>query len=335
MILAGDIGGTNARLAGFVEQSGQLEMIALKFYPSKDHSNLAGILRDFTNAHTNEIESVCLGIAGPVMGGIVRTPNLPWTIDSRKIAKQLGVDNVRLVNDLQANATGILALGEDDFEVINTGRETGAQNIGLIAAGTGLGEAGCIWDGERYFSIPSEGGHADFSPRNLLEIEMLSFAKRDAQHISQEYFLSGPGLVRIYDFLVASGREQEPDWLSDAMGGGNRAALISQHAADESVAVCVRAMEIFVSLYAAEAGNLALKLLATGGMYLGGGIAPKIVGHLKHPRFMEEFTAKGRMRSLLSAIPVKVIMNDQTALWGAARLGAEMIRHDRSRSFAS
>jgi glucokinase len=243
-------------------------------------------------------------------------------VDSKILAKRLHLKRVGLINDLEANAFGVPILSGKDFVILNKGARNARGNIAIISAGTGLGEACLHWDGEVHRPFASEGGHADFAPRNHLEMELLDYSLRRYRRVSYERLVSGPGLVNIYQFLRDTGKGEEPAWLSEQMRHGDPAPLISQLALEGKSPLCLQAMELFVSLYGAEAGNLALTLVATGGVYLGGGIAPKIIQKLKAPELMNAFTAKGRMRPLLQNIPVRVIMNPKTALLGAARHAA-------------
>jgi len=319
VILAGDIGGTNARLACFNRDGERLVPVQERDYPSREHTGLDEIVKKFVADYNVSVEQACFGIAGPVKHGRVVTPNLPWVVDARQLSRLLRLEQVALINDLEANTYGIAALQLTDFIVLNEGAPDAEGNIAVIAAGTGLGEAGAYWDGRRHHPVPSEGGHGDFAPRNALEIELLSKLLGRFQRVSYERVLSGSGLLEIYKFLRDSGRGQEPDWLKKEMQEGDPAAAISKAALEGRNQRCEQALDVFVSVYGAEAGNLALKFKATGGVFVGGGIAPKIVEKLKAPPFMEAFKAKGRMRRLLEAIPVRVIMNDRTALLGAAR----------------
>jgi len=239
------------------------------------------------------------------------------------MAAELGLEQVHLINDLYANAHGIALLAESDFVVLNAGAEHAAGNRALISAGTGLGEAGLYADAEgAYHPFPSEGGHADFAPRNDLEVELLRYLLGRFEHVSYERVLSGPGLHNIYEFLRDTGRGEEPTWLAEQIGKGDPSAAISRSALEGTSEICVQALDIFVSLYGAEAGNLTLKMLATGGAYVGGGIAPKIISKLSGPAFMKAFTGKGRLGGMLKEIPVRVITNDKTALLGAGRVAA-------------
>ena len=319
MILAGDIGGTHTRLGLFQEAAGRLHLELEKTYPSREHSGLAEIVNGFLSGAKAGVSQATFGIAGPVLHGVVSTPNLPWVIEETSLAQQSGIENVSLINDLEAHASGVDDLGPADFVSLNSA--VAAQgNAALIAAGTGLGEVGLYWDGSRRHAFPCEGGHADFAPRNAPEIALLEYLTKKFGRVSYERVLSGPGLKNIYDFLRDSGSEKEPPWLRDELAQAqDQTAIISQHGMDATAAICVRALDIFVSVYGAEAGNLALKLMATGGVFLSGGIAMRILPKLTAPAFMRSFVAKGRMQPLLERIPVKVITNERVGLIGAAR----------------
>jgi glucokinase len=322
MILAGDIGGTNTRL-GLVEATGEkLRIVAEETFPSRERTSLEAAVSEFLSLHPCDLTSASIGIAGPVRNGRCEATNLPWVVDAKTVAKRLHLKRVGLINDLEANAYGIAVLESRDFVILNRGARNAKGNMAIISAGTGLGEAGMYWDGALHRPFASEGGHADFAPRNHLEMELLGHLLDRHRRVSYERLVSGPGLANVYQFLRNTGKGEEPDWLAEQLRHGDPAPLISQYALEGRSPLCLQALELFVSLYGAEAGNLALKLLATGGVYLGGGIAPKIISKLKEPEFMNAFTAKGRMRPLLQDIPVRVIMNPKTALLGAARHAA-------------
>jgi len=322
MILAGDIGGTNARLAFFTVEDGRLRLSIEHAYPSREHRNLESVVGRFVGDHALRPAHACFGIAGPVTRGRATMPNLGWVVESASLAKLLGITRVTLINDLEANAYGIGALSPADFETINAGAPGAGGNAAVIAAGTGLGEAGLYWDGARHHPFACEGGHAGFAPNDDLQCELLHQMRGEFGHVSRERVLSGPGLFSIYRFLRDSGRGDEPPWLAEELSQGDPAARISIAALEGKSALCTQALDLFVSVYGSEAGNLALEMMATAGVYLGGGIAPKIIGKLKEPGFMSAFTAKGRLSELLAAMPVKVIMNDRAALLGAARCAA-------------
>ena len=326
MILAGDIGGTHARLALFDVSRGQYAPVSLTVFPSHQFPSLDAIAAKFvatTNVHP---EAACFGIAGPVVNDRVEATNLPWTVEARSLAGQLQIEKVKLINDLEANAWGIPALAAKDLVALN--QVAGASgNQAVISAGTGLGEAGMYWDGKSYHVFACEGGHSDYAPRNVLEVELFGYVEKKFGHVSNERVLSGPGLVNIFDFLRDSGRGTPPQWLQDEIQKSDPAAAISRAATDGKCALAEQALDLFIAIYGAEAGNLALKLLAIGGVFVGGGIAPKILSRLtKHNAFMEAFVSKGRMRSLMEKISVQVIVNDETALLGAARYAALNLR---------
>ena len=322
MILAGDIGGTTTRLAVFEATGARLDLLAQADFPSGRYPGLEAILSEFLEKHPAVIEVACFGIAGPVRQGRVETPNLSWVVDGKRLAQLLGLDGVGLLNDLEATAHGALVLDPADLAVLNEGAACAAGNRAVIAAGTGLGEAGLCWDGKSYRPFASEGGHADFAPRDDLEVELLQHLRRKFGHVSYERVVSGPGLQNLYNFLRDSGRGTEPDWLVERLRREDPSAAIASAALEGSSELCVLALDRFVSNYGAEAGNLALKFLSTGGVYLGGGIAPKILPKLREPVFLESFTDKGRYRKILETIPVRVILNDRAALLGAARHAA-------------
>ncbi|MFZ2632099.1 MAG: glucokinase [Desulfosalsimonadaceae bacterium] len=322
MILAGDIGGTNTRLAVINAVGGKMEILFEATFPSREHKSLESAVDDFLSLGNWNITCASFGIAGPVINGRCEATNLPWVVESKNLAKRLRIKRVSLLNDLSATAHGIALLEAKDVVVLNRGVRNAKGNRAIISAGTGLGEAGLYWDGQTHRPFESEGGHADFAPRNPLEIELLQYLMNLFPHVSYERILSGPGLVNVYRFLKDTGKADEPSWLSEEIRHGDPPKIISRHALNGKSALCGQALELFLSLYGSEAGNLALKLMATGGIYLGGGIAPEIIQKLKDPVFMNAFTSKGRMKPLLQNMPVRVIMNPKTALLGAARYAA-------------
>ena len=322
MILAGDIGGTNARLAFFDVTNGRFRLVSASVFPSREYAGLDQIVSRFVDSSSLHPDAACFGVAGPVRNGRVETSNLPWVIESKRLADELNLEKAVLINDLEANAWGIAALDPKDVVSLNQVRGNPMGNQAVISAGTGLGEAGMYWDGSQHHIFATEGGHADFAPRNELEVELFRYLSGHYGHVSCERIVSGPGLVNVFHFLRDTGRGTEPQWLTDEMAHGDAAAAISRAALNGKCPLCEQALDLFVSVFAAEAGNLALKLMATGGVYLGGGIAPKMLPKLSGPLFMNAFVGKGRMQTLLEAMPVKVITNDKTALMGAARCAA-------------
>jgi glucokinase len=319
MILAGDIGGTNTRLALFREEAGRLVLTQQQVYSSPQHANLEEIVGIFLNAHPASPDLACFGVAGPVIDGKAVTANLPWIVDAANLSRQTAISSVWLINDLQAHAYGIPDLPDTDLISLNAGLPV-AGNAALMAAGTGLGEAGMFWDGTDHHAFAGEGGHADFAPRNELEVALHGFLTKKFGHVSCERVLSGPGIKNIYDFLVTAGTKEEPQWLKEELAqAADPVVVISQHGLNATAPICQETLNIFVGAYGSEAGNLALKMMAVGGIYISGGIAGKILPVMKKPLFMEGFIDKGRMQSLLQDIPVKVIVNDRIGLLGAAR----------------
>jgi glucokinase len=319
MILAGDIGGTHARLAYIQPHNGQLKLAAEGVFPSREHRGLDEIVAQFVESQATRPDVACFGVAGPVRNGRVETSNLPWTVEASRLARELNLPFAMLINDLEANAWGIASLAAEDLVPLNRVKVTPVGNQAVISAGTGLGEAGLFWDGKKYDIFASEGGHCDFAPCTELEIELLRYLTARFGHVSFERVVSGPGLVNVYRFLRDTHRGEEPKWLTDELAHGDAAAAISRNAMAGKTALAEQALDLWISIYGAEAGNLALKLMATGGVYLGGGIAPKLVSKLAGPLFMQAFLSKGRMQALLESIPVWVITNDKIALFGAAR----------------
>ena len=322
MILAGDIGGTNTRLALIEERDGRLVPVAQARYRSREHASLETVLRAFVAANPGSVDQAAFGIAGPVLAGVCDATNLPWIVDAARIAREFGIQRVGLINDLEANAWGVAALSSDDVAVLSPGSGETRGNLALISAGTGLGIAGVYWDGTQHRPFASEGGHADFAPRSRLEMDLLEFLLKQFPRVSYERIVSGPGLQNIYRFLRETGRGEEPPWLAARLREQDPSAVVSQAALSGESALCVQALDLFVAIYGAQAGNVALTLLPTGGVYLGGGIAPKILPKLKDPIFLNAFLSKGRMKPLLETMPVRVILNDLTALLGAARYAA-------------
>jgi glucokinase len=321
MILAGDIGGTNARLAYFLPQNGHLRLISERVFPSRDYSEFGEIVSTFLQGAATRPDLACFGIAGPVHNGRVETSNLPWIIEQSRLAKQIELPGTLLINDLEANAWGIGALSSQDLVPLNqVGPSIGNQAV--IAPGTGLGQAGLYWNGSEHEVFACEGGHADFAPRGNLQVELLQFLESRYGHVSYERVLSGPGLVNVYEFLRGKGYGDEPEGFAARLEHADAAAAISGAALDGSNRLAEQALDLWISVYGAEAGNLALKVMATGGIFLSGGITPKILPKLAGPLFMRAFLEKGRLRSLLEAVPVQVITNDKAGLLGAARCAA-------------
>lgn len=322
MILAGDIGGTKTNIALF-EADGENPgtAIAEQSFASNKYPALEAILREFTAAQPYDITHACFGVAGPVAQGDAEMPNLGWNVRADALAATLGIPQVKLINDLEATAYGVEALNESHLYTLSEGDgEKRGGHRALIAAGTGLGMAGLLWTGNHYHPIPSEGGHIDFAPRNKMEIELLVYLMEKLNaHVSYERLLSGPGLFNIYSFLRDRKFAPEPDWLAAEIDRGDASAAVSNAALERTSELAVRALDMFVDIYGAMAGNLALLLKPTGGVYVGGGIAPKIIEKLKDGSFMRAYRDKGRLSYVIEPIPVYVILEDRTALYGAAR----------------
>jgi glucokinase len=321
MILAGDIGATRTRMAAFQAEANKLAMVVEKTFKSQEHSGIAEIISAFVQTEGIPVHTACFGVAGPVRSGRSKISNLPWTIDSRELAVQLRLNSVGLINDLEAYAYGIDALESKDFVTLSEGTGDDAEgNRVVIAARTGLGVAGLYWDGFRHHPFPCEGGHSDFAPKSDLEAELAHYLRERHEHVSCERILSGPGLKNIYEFLRDTQKADEPDWLKRQISQApDQPALISQLALEKKVAICDQALDIFVGVYGSETGNCALNFLATGGVFVGGNIAAKIAPRMREPIFMNSFLNKGRMRSVLADIPVKIVLNDNCGIIGAAR----------------
>lgn len=325
LILAGDVGGTKTVLATFAAQEGSLQLVRRQRFDNDAFPHFDAVVQAFLdNASAPEaIVGAGLGVAAPITGRRVQMTNLAWAIDADRLSGLLHGVEVILLNDLEAMAYGIGTLDDEDVVTLQAG-EPRPGNAALIAAGTGLGEAQLIWDGTAYHPSASEGGHTDFGPRNPLEVELLEYLWNELDRVSYERVVSGSGLTRIYRFLRDTNRGEEPDWLAGAIeDADDPAAVISEAAQDGRSELCKRALEVFVDVYGAEAGNLALKTMSLGGLYVGGGIAPKILEQLRDGRFLDAFRAKGRYRQLMTEIPVNVLLNPRTPLRGAARYAAE------------
>jgi glucokinase len=315
-VIAGDIGGTKTRLALAEVDGTQVRVEHEINYPSRNFATFEELLAEFLKG-VHAPAHAAFGIAGPVVGSAVRTTNLPWFIDADALRQRFGFKSCTLLNDLEAAAYGLPALSADDLLTLQPGEPDARGNAAIIAAGTGLGEAGMYWDGERHCPYATEGGHASFSPQNDLEMDLLRYLQRLHGHVSWERVVSGMGLPDLHDFLRSYRKSVVPQWLAEEMRT-DAAAAISRAALAGSDDICIETMNCFVGLYGAEAGNLALKTMSRGGLYVGGGIAPRILPLMQRDIFMSAFLNKGRMRPLLEAMPVRVILNDRVALYGPA-----------------
>ncbi|MEZ5314668.1 MAG: glucokinase [Chlamydiales bacterium] len=320
MILAGDVGGTKVNLAFFKQPLLEYEGINLATFSSQKYENLNLIIRDYLN-NTKEnfkIEAACFAVAGPIEEKKCYATNLPWIIDTKALVNELNIPNVYLINDLEANAYSIQILPTDSILQIHSKVIHPEGNRCIVSPGTGLGEAGLYWDGKSYYPFASEGGHCDFAPCNQLQMDFLSYLYDHFNHISYERILSGPGLLNIYHFFRDKICLNEPLWLSEKIQKGDPAEIITIHALEKKSILCEKTLDLFVSILGAECSNSVLKYMAIGGVYLGGGIPPKILPKLKERIFYEAFLNKGRFRQLLKEVPVQIILDDKASLKGAA-----------------
>ncbi|MBI3779783.1 MAG: glucokinase [candidate division NC10 bacterium] len=326
MIIAGDIGGTKTIIGLFDDAAGRLHGVREETFPSQSHGTLEEILDRFLDSASRPpLRAACFGVAGPVVEGKSKITNLSWELDERKLAEALQVPRAKLLNDLEAAAYGMLHIDPTNLCLLQPGVKR-KGNIAVIAAGTGLGEAILYWDGKGYHPIASEGGHADFAPQTVLEAELLAYLQKEFGHVSYERVLSGPGLFNIYRFLRDGGFALEPEWLHRQIARGDPGAMVAQLGLAGEHPLCTRALDLFCSIYGAEAGNLALKALAVGGVYVGGGIAPKILPKLQDGTFIHAFTDKGRFAELMLTIEVNVALNPRAPLIGAANYALRLHR---------
>lgn len=321
--LSGDIGGTKTRLALIEAQGPRLRIEQEMTYPSRDYADFETLLEEFLSGGKPPAHAA-FGIAGPVQGREARTTNLPWRIDAAALEERFGLARCTLLNDLEATAWGLGALGADDLLTLQPGAPNASGNAAVIAAGTGLGEAGLYWDGRGHRPFATEGGHASFSPSDEMDIALLRHFQQKHRHVSWERVVSGMGLVGLHEFLVLYRQASVPQWLAEQMRSGDAAAAVAQAGLTGRDDICFEALVWFVRLYGAEAGNLALKTMSRGGLYVGGGIAPKILPLLQDGAFLDAFRDKGRMRPLLEEMPVKVILNDRAGLYGPALRAAQL-----------
>lgn len=318
MILAGDVGGTKCNLALFSQKNGKLEAVYNQRFASKDFAQFDLIVREFSlqaapHFKTDRVRAAGFGIAGPVINNRVRATNLPWTVEAATLAKELDLDDVVLLNDLGATGHSIEHLAPEEFCVLNPGKPEPGGTRALLAAGTGLGQSILVWDGKRYRVVPSEGGHSDFAPHTEQQIELLRFMRRRYPQVSWELILSGRGFRTIHEFL---GPDVKHASFEDP--GMDPAPEITRLGLTKACPVCADTLDLWTAMYGAEAGNLALKVLALGGVYVAGGIAVKIIDKIKDGTFYSAFKDKWRFEGLLSNIPVSVVLNESAPLLGAA-----------------
>ena len=325
MILAGDVGGTKTNLGLFKKSGGKLKAVREGTFPSQGFPSLPAMIAEFLSQGRQKVHACAVGVAGPVVHGRSHVVNLRWPVDGKRLAKALGLKQAAVLNDLEANAWGIPELTPSKLVNLTPGLKGRGGNRALIAAGTGLGMAFLIRDGDRFIPSASEGGHQEFGPRNDLEIELLKFMRRRHGRVSTERIVAGPGFTAIYQFLLEQGWGKESRAMSRRLAEvDDTNAEISRVGVDGDDAVAVKTVELFVSLYGSAAGDLALVSKATDGLYVGGGIAPKILPKLKTGEFVEAFCNKGRLSPVLEKIPIRVIVEPRTALIGAAACAARM-----------
>jgi glucokinase len=327
LILAGDVGGTKTQLGLFKHSAGALELVREHRYATADFKSLEAVCADFLGAGA-AVNAACVGVPGPIIDGRGHATNVPWELSSALLSLALNGAPVRLLNDLAAIAYGMVHLKPNEFTVLHRAENPPAHgNIAVIAAGTGLGESSLVWEDSqnKYYAVASEGGHSDFAPHGAEQIDLLRFLTAEFGHVSYERVLSGPGLTNIYRFLRRESGVEEPAWLRDEIAKGDHAAAVSEAAIAGRDPVCVHALTMFCDIYGSEAANLALKVLALGGVYLGGGIAPKILPMLTSGAFVKGFLAKGRLNEILKRIEVRVSLNPAAGLLGAAHYAAAML----------
>ena len=319
VVLAGDIGGTKTSVGLFVRGKKRPEPLVIESFPSREAPHLENIVARFLKSNPAPISSACFGIAGPVINGRCKTTNLPWVVSETLMKRRFHWRHVRLQNDLATAALAIPLLRRSELVSLNKGMRQKEGNLALLSPGTGLGQAMLAYKDGEYVPLSSEGGHVSFSPTTEGEVELWRYLSKKFDHVSLERVLSGPGLVNIYSWLRDSGRFEEPPWLKELMKQGDPAKAISENALRKEQALCVESLRLYVSMLGNVAGNLALTSMAVGGVYLGGGIPPKILPALKRGSFLKAFMAKGRFADFLARIPVRVILNDKAALLGAAQ----------------
>ena len=325
MIIAGDIGGTKTRLALFEVNNGKLKKGPSEQYQSSEFKSLTEIISLFLSKHKTSPQIACFGVPGPVIEAKSNITNLPWLVSQEEISSQLKIPNAKLVNDLVATAAAIPILSDNEILTLHKGKKPQDTYVsGIIAPGTGLGQAYLYMNKGMPLFLPSEGGHSNFAPSNQLEIDLLKYLKQKFNHVSLEHILSGPGLINIYNFLKDSGLETEEDELKIEINNNLHAALITKNAEENKFKICVKTLDIFVDILGAHSSNFLLNIFATGGVYLGGGIVPKILKKLQDGSILKTYLDKGKMRNLVSETSLYVITNDHAAIIGAANIAFSM-----------
>lgn len=324
IVLAGDLGGTKTNLSFFRATDAGLEALESKRYASDDFPGCIDVLKQFlTDTKQSSVDRICLGVAGPVLNGKVELTNIGWSLDTAAMQRELNVKKVAMINDLEATAYGLAGLKSDDFITIHPGKLQDNGNMAIIAPGTGLGEGGLYWSGQHHYPFPTEGGHTGFAPRTETDIALLKFLQEKYDVVSWEKVVAGPAILDIYTFLKQQKDHEQPEWLSKAVSDPEEApAAISKAAIEQKDNLCVDTMQYFVRYLAYESANLVMKMKATGGLFLGGGVPPKIAPLLQHKSFYEHYLDCDRMQHLLETVPIRIIKNDRTGLIGAAYYGA-------------
>ena len=328
MLLAGDIGGTKTVLALISEERGARQPVHEARYPSDDYASLEATITEFLATTKATVTRASFGVAGPVVDGRSQITNLPWMIDTAVIRDQFNIPAVRLLNDLEAIATAVPHLESSDLVTLNEGTRKLKGAIGIVAPGTGLGEAFLLWNGRSYDAYPSEGGHTAFAPTNNEQMALLQYMQQKYHHVSYERICSGVGIPNIYNYFRDNGRYHEPQWLrSELEATEDHTPVIVNAALEQRADICTATLNLFMEVLGEEAGNLALTILATGGIYIGGGIPPRILPQLKASNFLTAFQNKGRFSAMMAQVPIYIITNPQAGLYGAIYAGMEVMAH--------
>ena len=322
-VLAADLGGTKVNFALYKVNGQQAETLLSAKYHSRNYLSFVSIIQAFFAEHPGvKPQSICIGVAGPVINGSADITNLNWIISADEIAKAAGYEKVTLINDLEATAYGVACLPDEDLVTLNEGDASAKGNIAIVAPGTGLGEAGMFWDGKAYHPFATEGGHTDFGARTEVDIELYRYINQTEKVVSREHVLSGPGIFRVYNFLKEVKKMQEPVWLAEAIKAEDPSAAISNAAIAGTADICIETMKIFMQHLGHESANLVLKMKAIGGLYLAGGIPPKIIKLLQQDTYLKAYLNCDRMQELVQSVPIKVVMNEKAPLLGAGYYGA-------------
>lgn len=320
LVLAGDVGGTKTNLGLFKVAAYTISPVREARFVTRDYNGIVEMLDAFLKDVARP-DAVCLGVAGPVLNGHVKLSNINWEIDSVEIGNRLGIENVNIINDLEAAGYGLAVLKPEDISVLRTGDDNAIGNVAIISPGTGLGEAGLYWDGKSYHPFATEGGHCDFAARDHPDFELYSYLQKRFGHVSWERLVCGPGIFNIYQFLRDEKKKEEPLWLKDELSKGDPPVVISKHRLESGI--CSETMHLFVKYLAYESANVVLKFKATGGLYIGGGIVPQILPLPGEDLFFTSFCQSGRLNYMLEKVPVKVILNSKASLLGAAFYGSQ------------